>query len=84
MQDKAMPVGKPIVFEGNIRDVEPDAMGYFYCKITTPEYIHHPILQRRIITKDGIRTIAGLGSWEGWIFSGEMDQRSRLLNSDIK
>jgi hypothetical protein len=68
-----MPIGKPIAFEGDIRRVEPDAFGFFYCKITSPEYLLHPILQRKIKTSEGIRTIAGLGSWEGWIFSGEMD-----------
>lgn len=68
-----MPIGKPIAFEGNIRLVEPNAFGFFYCKITSPEYLEHPLLQRRIETSKGIRTIAGLGSWEGWVFSGEMD-----------
>jgi len=28
---------------------------------------------RRIKTVNGIRTIAGLGTWQGWIFSEEMD-----------
>jgi hypothetical protein len=32
-----------------------------------------PILQRRIKTANGYRTIAGLGSWEAWICSSEMD-----------
>jgi hypothetical protein len=67
-----MPTGKPVVFEGDILAYEPKAFGFFYCKITSPEYLEHPILQRRIKTADGVRTIAGLGSWEGWIFSEEM------------
>ncbi len=53
-----LPVGKPIKFEGDITKVEPNAYGWFYCKITSPEYIEHPILQRRILTKYGYRTIA--------------------------
>ena len=73
MADTPMPVGKPIFFEGDIRKIESDAFGFFYCKITSPDYLEHPILQRRIQTSDGLRTIAGLGGWEGWIFSGEMD-----------
>ena len=73
MADTPMPVGKPIFFEGDIRKIESDALGFFYCKITSPDYLEHPILQRRIQTSDGLRTIAGLGGWEGWIFSGEMD-----------
>jgi hypothetical protein len=68
-----MPIGKPIAFEGNIRQVDSNAFGFFYCKITSPDNLLHPILQRRIKTDNGMRSIAGLGSWEGWIFSGEMD-----------
>ena len=73
MKSMLMPVGKPIAFTGNIRLVDPNAYGFFYCKITSPIDMKHPLLQRRIKTKDGLRTIAGLGSWEGWIFSMEMD-----------
>lgn len=73
MSSVPMPIGKPIAFEGDIRDVDPGAYGFFYCKITSPNNLKHPILQRRIKTADGIRTIAGLGSWEGWVFSMEMD-----------
>jgi hypothetical protein len=68
-----MPVGKPIIFEGDIRKVDPNAFGFFYCKIESPHGLNHPILQNRIKTKSGIRTVAGLGYWEGWIFSKEMD-----------
>ena len=73
MAKHLMPIGRPISFEGDIRKIEPDAYGFFYCKITSPDNLEHPILQRRIKTSEGIRTIAGLGSWEGYIFSGEMD-----------
>ena len=50
MATQAMPVGKPIVFEGNIRAVIPDAFGIFYCDIETPEELAHPILQRKVKT----------------------------------
>jgi len=73
MAKTAMPIGKPVAFEGNIRNIDPNAYGFFYCKITSPEYLEHPILQRRIKTNEGLRTVAGLGSWEGWIYSLEMD-----------
>jgi hypothetical protein len=73
MKTFAMPIGKPIAFEGNIRKVDPNAFGFFNCKITSPSNLQHPILQRRIKTVNGLRTIAGLGSWTGWICSSEMD-----------
>lgn len=72
MSSIEMPVGKPIAFEGDITQFDKSTYGFFYCKITSPAYLEHPILQRRIKTAEGIRTIAGLGTWEGWIFSDEM------------
>lgn len=69
-----MPIGKPVAFEGDIRLVEPNAYGIFYCKITSPDYIKHPILQRKV---KGKGTVAGLGSWHGWIPSIEMDNAAR-------
>jgi DNA polymerase type B, organellar and viral len=56
-----MPVGKPIYFEGNIRDIESDAFGFFYCKIIAPNNLKHPIIQTHVKTSGGIRTIAPLG-----------------------
>jgi hypothetical protein len=73
MGNTPMPIGKPIAFTGDIRKYEPNAYGFFYCKITTPEFLEHPLLQRRIKTSNGMRTIAGLGCWTGWISSVEMD-----------
>lgn len=73
MANKIMPIGKPIAFEGNIRNIEPDAYGYFYCEIICSDNLNHPIIQRRIKTKDGLRTVAGTGTWSGWIHSSEMD-----------
>jgi DNA polymerase type B, organellar and viral len=73
MAKTLMPVGKPVLFEGDIRHVEPKAYGFFYCKITSPDNLDHPILQRKIKTSEGLRTIAGLGTWMGWICSTEMD-----------
>ena len=70
MANMPMPFGKPIAFEGNIRLVENDAFGIFYCNITSPALLKHPLLQRII---KGRGTVAGLGSWTGWISSLEMD-----------
>lgn len=73
MTQQVMPIGLPTVFEGDITKIEPNAYGFFYCKITSPSFLEHPILQRRVNTSEGIRTIAGLGSWTGWICSTEMN-----------
>jgi len=87
MAKTLMPVGKPVAFLlklGDIRLIDPKAYGFFYCKITSPDYLEHPILQRRIKTwaggQDGVRTVAGLGTWTGWIFSGEMDRLRHAMN----
>ena len=68
-----MPIGKGKAFQGDIRLINPKAYGYFYCKITCPDNINDPILQRRIETSEGLRTIAGTGTWYGWMYSLEMD-----------
>ena len=47
-------------------------MGFFYCKRIAPDNLKHPILQVHIKTKDGIRTIAPLGTWEGMYLSEEL------------
>ena len=73
MANTVMPVGRPIAFDGDIRKIDPQAYGFFYCKITSPEYLKHPLLQRRVKTENGVRTIAGLGTWFGMIYSAEMD-----------
>jgi DNA polymerase type B, organellar and viral len=72
MANTPMPVGKPKYFKGDIRVINPEAYGYFYCEITSPSDIAHPILQQRIKTTEGLRTIAGTGSWTGWVYSDEM------------
>src|ERR1700712_139109 len=72
MANMPMPIGLPQIFEGNISKYDPNPFGFFYCEITSPPYLEHPLLQRRIKTNDGVRTIAGLGSWIGWVFSEEM------------
>jgi DNA polymerase type B, organellar and viral len=61
MFDKKMPVGFPTYFLGDITLVNPDAFGFFYCKITAPDNIKHPILQTHVKTHGGIRTIAPVG-----------------------
>jgi hypothetical protein len=57
-----MPVGKPIMFEGDIRVIEPNAFGFFYCEIIAPDNIKHPIIQTHVETSGGVRTISPLGT----------------------
>jgi hypothetical protein len=72
MRDKEYPIGSPTYFIANILNMNPNAFGFFYCKITAPDNLLHPILQTHYKTKDGIRTIAPLGNWEGMYFSEEL------------
>jgi len=57
-----MPVGVPTYFEGDITKIDPNAFGFLYCNIKAPDNIKHPIIQTRIKTEAGIRTIAPLGA----------------------
>jgi hypothetical protein len=61
MDEFNMPVGNPVLFEGNIRAIDPNAFGFFYCKITAPDNLKHPILQTHIKVNNVINTIAPLG-----------------------
>lgn len=78
MKDNLMPVGKPKLFYGDIRKIDPNAFGFFYCKIITPDNLKHPILQTHVKTNNGIRTVAPLGQWSDMLFSSEMDNAQKL------
>lgn len=73
MKELDMPIGKPTLFYGNIRKVDPNAFGFFYCKIVAPDNLKHPIIQTHVKVNKGIRTMAPLGQWEDMLFSKEMD-----------
>jgi len=62
MDEFDMPIGKPILFYGDIRKVDPNAFGFFYCKIIAPDNLEHPILQTHVKINKGTRTIAPLGT----------------------
>ena len=68
-----MPTDKPIQFFGDIRKIDPEAFGFFYCKIIVPDNLKHPILQTHIKTNEGIRTVAPLGQWTDILFSKEIN-----------
>ena len=73
MKNNPMPIGNMSYFEGNIRKIDPNAFGFFYCDIETPNYLEHPILQTHVKTSEGIRTVSALGQYQDMIFSPEMD-----------
>jgi hypothetical protein len=50
MQSKEMPIGTPTYFKGDILKIDPNAFGFFYCKIIAPDNIKHPILQTHVKT----------------------------------
>ena len=72
MKENFMPIGTPIYFEGNIFKIKDNPFGFFYCKITAPDNIKHPILQTHVNTNAGIRTISPIGIWEDMLFSEEI------------
>jgi len=72
MANNKLPIGKPTYFSGDITKIDKNAFGFFYCNITTPNELKHPIIQTRIKTNDGIRIVAPLGSWSDMVFSEEM------------
>lgn len=73
MESQLMPINHPTLFYGDIRKVDPNAFGFFYCKIKAPDNLEHPILQTHIKTNNGMRTIAPLGVWSDMLFSKEID-----------
>jgi len=72
MLSKYMPIGKPVYFKGDILKFEPEAFGFFYCEILTPDNLLHPIIQTHFNTNDGIRTVSPLGSFSTMLFSEEV------------
>ena len=72
MSKNKLPIGNPTYFSGDITKIDKNAFGFFYCNVTTPDNLKHPIIQTRIKTSDGIRTVAPLGTWSDMVFSEEM------------
>jgi hypothetical protein len=62
MKKYDMPTGNPIQFYGDIRETDPNAFGFFYCKIIAPDNLEHPILQTHVKVNNMVRTIAPLGT----------------------
>lgn len=78
MANSVMPVGEPVYFEGDISKYEKDSFGFFEVEVTAPLDLEIPILQVRIKTNEGIRTIAPVGNWIGTFFSEEIKEAITL------
>jgi DNA polymerase elongation subunit (family B) len=61
MAKNELPIGTPTYFEGDIRKIHPNSFGFFYCKITAPENILHPILQTHVKVNGQISTVSPVG-----------------------
>lgn len=85
MKHFPMPCGQPIYFEGDIlnpnlfnsSNIEDKPFGIFEVDIETPSDMKIPLLQLRIKTNNGFRTIAPLGNWTGNYFSDELYNASK-------
>jgi hypothetical protein len=62
MKSFPMPIGQPTYFEGDINIKYKRPFGIFDVEITAPEDLNIPILQHRLKTINGHRTISPLGS----------------------
>ncbi len=72
MAENKLPIGNPTYFSGDITKIDKNAFGFFYCNITAPENLKHPIIQTHVKSSEGVRTIAPLGTWSDMVFSEEM------------
>jgi len=68
-----MPIGRPTLFYGDIRKIDSNAFGFFYCNIIAPDNLKHPIIQTHVKINNTYRTMAPLGQWKDMVFSAELD-----------
>jgi hypothetical protein len=61
MRNYPMPVGNPVYFEGDITHFVNKPFGIFEVEVTSPLNLNIPILQTRVKTSNGIRTMAPNG-----------------------
>ena len=40
----------------------------FKCKVKVPHNLNHPLLQRKVLTINGFKTLAGIGDYTGWLY----------------
>lgn len=74
MKEYPMPIGNITYFEGNILKLDPQAFGFFEVEVTAPKNLDRPLLQTKVETNGGMRTVCPLGNWTDMIFSEEMKE----------
>jgi len=80
MEKFNMPVGSPTYFEGDISLIGPGSgynimnklFGFFEVEVEAPKSMKIPLLQTRLKTNYGYRTVAPVGTWTGTYFSEEL------------
>jgi hypothetical protein len=92
MREYYMPVGNPIFFEGDIELIDKDngynlieekPFGFFEVEVVAPTSLNIPLLQTKLKTGNGYRTIAPTGTWTGTYFSEEI-YNARNFGYEIK
>ena len=63
---------RDLIFDCNINDINKRPYGFFNVEVVAPDNLDYPILQTKFLTKDGLRTVAPLGSWKGVYSSTEI------------
>jgi len=76
-----LPTGPISYFEGDILERNPNAIGFFYCDVITPEWMEHPILQLH----HNNRTMSPLGNFSGMFYYKEILNAKKIgYKFDIK
>jgi DNA polymerase type B, organellar and viral len=78
MGKELMPVGNPIYFEGDITKIKDNPFGFFEVEINAPEDLYTPLLQTRLKTENGKRTVSPVGNWIGTYFTEELKEAIKL------
>jgi len=78
MKTYNMPIGNPILFEGNILNHENKPFGIFEAEIITPKELNIPILQTKIKSNNETKTVTPLDKWTGIYLSEELYKAMEL------
>lgn len=74
MKQYPMPIGNITYFEGDILKIDSEAFGFFEVEVTCPKDLNRPLLQTKVETSGGFRTVCPLGKWKDMVFSEEMNE----------